>query len=73
MAEIIDLDSRRPAVHRCYTCGACASQVFVLQAGGVVRCGECQKVHTNLIWGQHFVSEVHPELNKPDPNAPDRC
>lgn len=69
MADVIDLNSRRPVDDPVYQCD-CGSQVFILEAGGSVRCLPCNAPQQNLIWGSHFVSKLRPDLNKPDRDAP---
>lgn len=69
MSNVIDLGSRRPKDDPVYECKLCGCQKFFLQGGGYVACGECGERHEHLIWGQHFVSDARPDLNKTPPSA----
>jgi hypothetical protein len=66
MNNIVDLDSHRKIDNPVYEC-ICGSQKFYLKMGGIIACDECDKEHIHLIWGQHFVSKLRPDLNKPEP------
>ena len=61
--SVIDLDSGRPKDEPVYQCD-CGHQKFFLEGGGFISCGSCGERHEKLIWGQHFISDVRPDLNK---------